>query len=381
MQNMNINNLISNKLSTSIDLEKIGDAQGIDWRAITSHPRAYIRYFMDSRVKNYFNRLKKKPKYQISSVQAKNYLAKAKRFIPNNSIDNYHFQLHHNFIAVTPRDFIYPLEDGLELFNTENLKKTKLISKGNVTCVDHLNDFVACAHDGEYVSIVNLNFPNKIVKNLSLTLDQKLINHVKFMNDPISGIKIVAAGNDNQVKTFDLEAGDKVIHSVEVDSYVNHFSFNKNDQTMIALAYDATEIDIYDFKSNKKILRLLGHEDFSFGCDWHDNGYILATANQDLSTRIWDIRMGKCLEVLPASNNSVSSVRFVSNSKFLIIGEFVSYLNFYQTNNWRLHSEIDYFGSLVGFDAVGKDEDTLFVGVKKYYGDLPGGIIEIHLNK
>jgi hypothetical protein len=82
---------------------------------------------------------------------------------------------------------------------------------------------------------------------------------------------------------------------------------------------------------------------------------------------------------LIASNNSVSSVKFVDNGKFLVTGEYVSYLNFYNTSNYCLKSEIDYFGQLVGFDDLENFGRKLYVGIAHFYEDVTGGILELNI--
>lgn len=380
MQNINLSTNTTKKSFKTKNLNSNSDPQGIEWSQVSSHPRNLIRNFMDSKITNIFGRLNQKPKYPLTSVTAKNYIATPTRFTPIDTIDNYHFQLHHIFKSITPRDFIYPTETELILQNLETFNKTTLISQGKITCVDYFGDFVACAHEGEHVSIINLNDPGRVVKRVQLTLDQQLINHVKFLKEATGGIKLMAGGNDKSVRVFDLEAGDEPVSSIEVESYVNHFSFDR-DQTRVLFAYDATEVDVYDLRSGKRAHRLIGHEDFSFGSDWHPNGFLVASTNQDLSTRIWDLRKNECLKILPGSNNSVSSVRFLKNGQYLVTGEFVSYLNFYKTCDFSIKTEIDYFGSLVGIDFPEGEEGTLFVGIKKFYGDLPGGILEIEINE
>lgn len=76
----------------------------------------------------------------------------------------------------------------------------------------------------------------------------------------------------------------------------------------------------------------------------HPDGYTAASCNQDLTTRIWDLRKWEETHKLLASNNSVSSAKFLDNGKYLALGEYVSYLNVYNTNNYSLRTEIDYFG-------------------------------------
>lgn len=44
--------------------------------------------------------------------------------------------------------------------------------------------------------------------------------------------------------------------------------------------------------------------------DWSPNGYQLATAGEDNSIRIWDIRTSTCIYQIPAHTNVITSVRY-----------------------------------------------------------------------
>jgi WD40 repeat protein len=136
---------------------------------------------------------------------------------------------------------------------------------------------------------------------------------------------------------------------------------------------------LFDLKSHKKQGTLVGHEDFSFGTDFHPDGYTAVTANQDLTARIWDLRTYKETNKLLSSNNSMSSVKFLDNGKYLVAGENMSYLNVYSTANYKLRTEIDYFGQLLGFDTLEDKGDKLYMGITPFYGDVRGGIVEIDI--
>jgi U4/U6 small nuclear ribonucleoprotein PRP4 len=44
--------------------------------------------------------------------------------------------------------------------------------------------------------------------------------------------------------------------------------------------------------------------------DWSPNGYQLATAGEDNTIRIWDIRAASCIYTVPAHTNLITSVRY-----------------------------------------------------------------------
>lgn len=44
--------------------------------------------------------------------------------------------------------------------------------------------------------------------------------------------------------------------------------------------------------------------------DWSPNGYQVATAGEDNTIRIWDIRAAKCVYTVPAHNNLITQVKY-----------------------------------------------------------------------
>ena len=206
---------------------------------------------MDSKTKNYFNRLSEKPEYLPDQVIARRLLARAKKFIPLKEIYNHHFQLHHSFKALTPNTFLYSTKTHLEMLNVPNLKKTVALECKDVTSVDCYINLVACAHAGRHISLVNLESPNIEVKKFYLNMEQELINHVKLYNDPVHGLRLVCGGNDKAIKIFDVNGSTEPCQTIKVDSFVNHFTLDpKNGRIM--MAYDATEVDIYDLNTGER---------------------------------------------------------------------------------------------------------------------------------
>lgn len=67
---------------------------------------------------------------------------------------------------------------------------------------------------------------------------------------------------------------------------------------------------LWDLRTGKSILPILGHKDGILGSDFSINGYTLATCSEDNTVRVWDIRRRNCLYVLPAHTKIVSDVKF-----------------------------------------------------------------------
>lgn len=61
-----------------------------------------------------------------------------------------------------------------------------------------------------------------------------------------------------------------------------------------------------------------GHLKGILGVDVSPNGYYIASASEDNTCKIWDLRKRSCIYTIPAHTNLVSSVKFEKKS-----GQFV----------------------------------------------------------
>lgn len=68
---------------------------------------------------------------------------------------------------------------------------------------------------------------------------------------------------------------------------------------------------LYDAASGRQVAQLQGHLDYSFAAAWHPDGHVVATGNQDMTTRLWDLRYpAASLALLKAHIGAVRSLRF-----------------------------------------------------------------------
>ena len=133
---------------------------------------------------------------------------------------------------------------------------------------------------------------------------------------------------------------------------------------MLASFGDQLNAEIFDPSTGKLITTLIGHEDYGFCVNWHPNGYLLATGNQDCTCRIWDVRNpNKNLKILPSEIGAVNDVKFSGDGKFLFCAEIIDFLQIYDIDsNFENYQEIDYFGDLTGIDL--HQNEKLFLGVE-----------------
>jgi len=133
---------------------------------------------------------------------------------------------------------------------------------------------------------------------------------------------------------------------------------------MIAVVGDDRDVHLHDTSSGRPVLSLKGHLDWSFAVSWHPNGNLLATGNQDCTTRIWDVRSpGEALDVLPSQMGSVRACRFSPDGLSLAVSEPADFVHVYDVSNGMARGQdIDFFGEISGI-AFSPSSSSLFIGI------------------
>eukprot|EP00475_Leptophrys_vorax_P030366 TRINITY_DN45441_c0_g2_i1.p1 TRINITY_DN45441_c0_g2~~TRINITY_DN45441_c0_g2_i1.p1 ORF type:complete len:179 (+),score=30.37 TRINITY_DN45441_c0_g2_i1:264-800(+) len=154
---------------------------------------------------------------------------------------------------------------------------------------------------------------------------------------------------------------------------VNYCAASPVDPNTVCIVGDSKNVLLADLRFEKIITNLSGHQDFSFSCSWHAEGYLLATGNQDMTARIWDIRKpSDSLHVLPSTMASIRSVKFSPNGDFFVMSEAADFVHVYDscTKSFDQVQTIDFFGETSGV-GVSPDSNRLFIGIAdNVYGTI-----------
>jgi hypothetical protein len=104
-------------------------------------------------------------------------------------------------------------------------------------------------------------------------------------------------------------------------------------------------------------LALRGHLDFSFAAAWHPGGLLVATGNQDRTTRLYDLRApARPLALLRARIGAVRSLRFSPDGALLAAAEPADYVAVHAAGaagDWGVAQAVDLFGEVAGVSWVG----------------------------
>lgn len=184
--------------------------------------------------------------------------------------------------------------------------------------------------------------------------------------------KILTSNNDSCLRVFDT-TNFKMQFKYECNWPVNYSTVSLHDPKVVAVVGDDLEGLLLDQTSNRLISKFKGHKDFSFAAAWNPREpFQLATGNQDVTTRIWDVRrLDTELKILKGRMGAIRSLRYANDGSFLIMAEPTDFVHVFDVkSDYQKSQEIDLFGEISGM-AFSPDADMLFISVfDETYGSL-----------
>ncbi|KAI0187414.1 quinon protein alcohol dehydrogenase-like superfamily [Xylaria flabelliformis] len=207
----------------------------------------------------------------------------------------------------------------------------------------------------------------------SLCFDGKLTdfasgitNHVQVNSSRYSSTPLAAfASNDYGFRIVDL-ARNEIILDKMYDHALNCTALS-TDKRLRVMVGDLQDVLITEAETGKVLLKLDGHRDYGFACDWAPDGWTVATANQDKSIRIWDARKWKnskgestSISVIRTEMAGARSLRFSplgSGKRLLLAAEEADVINIIDAQTFNAKQTIDVFGELAGvsFTSAGQE--------------------------
>jgi len=91
-------------------------------------------------------------------------------------------------------------------------------------------------------------------------------------------------------------------------------SFSPDGDTLASASNDKT-VKLWDVKDRKLLHTLSGHSDWVFSVSFSPGGNTLASASADKTVKLWELKSGKVLYVLNSNSGKVISVAFSPNVK------------------------------------------------------------------
>lgn len=347
------------KVITASSLENPVDYQGII--ADAGSDAQYRTYYHNvvSIIKPTFG-VKNTKSYQDRSPVQLRKIHHFVKFFPIKNISNNHFQLHNSLVAVTEKDVMYLTSQSICVYNTANGTNKKIIDVKNPKCVDYdAETELLLTTDRQHAVIYNTRL-QKRVENLKFYEDDNTIGRISFHrhnNTPF----VTVIGNDTDNFIWDPTA-EKIAFKFTTSAFGNDIDYNQNNQ-VFAVALDDMHIDLIDVRDKGSLQRtkLHGHQDFNFAVTFMGDNY-LASGGQDLTTRIWDIRVQKPMFTIKSDRFGIYSLKYSSATKILSVLEgYLNFSSYYFDGSDAIGTTDVLLGEMTGM-ALTPSERGLFIG-------------------
>ncbi|KAJ3383797.1 hypothetical protein HDU84_003400 [Entophlyctis sp. JEL0112] len=374
------------------------DIQGIDWPAFTPTTRTSFRA---QRIANYNN-------YRNCSADHALIVKDLHRGYTECQFYDFQYTLtRHKFVRPTPpanailtqsHPLVYAQVLRREAFRVSTVCASReYVFMGAFTGECVLK--VCAAADGD-------SNVETIRTGIATTDPFGITNHVEIGESRTGEHIALVSSNDDAVRIMRL-ADMKVSQTFKFPWAANCSSVSP-DKRLICVTGDNTDSVIISADTGDAAMKLTGHIDFSFSCAWSPCGRFIATGNQDLTTRVYDIRnAAKALVVLPSIMGAVRSLRFSDDGMFLAAAEPCDFVHVYDFSggaaDYLYHTRenagpaaaaervpsplgttafesqvVDFFGEISGISFTPDGGSILYVGVSD---DMYGSILEFGRRK
>lgn len=311
-----------------------------------------------------------------------------------------HFQLR-NLISCVSRDHIfYTGRSKILRYNPTGSKDTPasvVMNLENPTVQSsHASHYqggtqistLAAGHDiliaggfcGEY-ALTNLKShkSTKHVEGLLTDEANSITNHIQVNLSRSSSLPIAAfASNDQGFRILDVNTN-QIIAEHKYAHAINCSAISP-DQRLRVMVGDTRQVMICNSDTGEILQSLEGHRDFGFACDWADDGWTVATGNQDMQIKIWDARkwtsssgVSEPVTTIAAEMGGVRKLRFSpvgSGKKVLVAAEPCDFVNIIDAQSFTSKQSLDFFGEIGGFDFSNNGQDLLVANCDPMRGGI-----------
>ena len=209
-----------------------------------------------------------------------------------------------------------------------------------------------------------------------------IVTHIDVVKNRTSDIpNAIIATNDSAIHILDCET-ETFIDRQLFASPIN-CTDTSPDGNMRVIVGDARSAWIID-SAGKPVRELAGHADFGFACAWSSNSLHVATANQDRTVNIWDVRMWRRITTIDSDVSCYRSLRYSplgSGPSTLLMCEAADRVVLLNADDYYSRQVHDFFGEIGGADFTpdgGRiwvaNMDPEFGGLIEYernYGYMP----------
>lgn len=241
---------------------------------------------------------------------------------------------------------------------------------------------VAGGFCGEY-ALVNLKAHKDTKHTEGIVTDHQnsITNHVQVHLSRTSAFPQIAfASNDNGLRVLDV-ATNKFVADHVYEHAINCTAISP-DQRLRVLVGDTRQVMICNAETGQVYQSLEGHRDYGFACDWADDGWTVATGNQDMQIKIWDARkwttsqgLACPVATVAAEMAGVRSLRFSplgSGKRVLVAAEPADMVSVIDAETFASKQVLSFFGEIGGVDFSNGGRDLMIANCD----NMRGGIMQ-----
>ncbi|KAL7273295.1 hypothetical protein RUND412_003858 [Rhizina undulata] len=379
---------------TKADVEEKGlDFQGIPWEKLNI-AKEDLRHARCNGYTNYRN--VKNAEREVKSNKTK--IADGRKFFEFRRTDIrqhirlIHFQLR-NLLGVVSRNDVYYAGEAMIMKTNPVTGRSKVVMDLSLPDSSPANGehiristfgassgsngiIVAGGFHGEY-AIKSINAPAKSHHLTGLITENEngITNHVQIVKTRSSNVPhAVFSSNDSFVRIMHCGESLKFVGEHGFDWPVN-CSATSPDSRLRVVVGDHTDVLVVDAEKGTTEFTLTGHKDFGFAAAWSDDGYTIATGNQDKTVQIYDARyLGSPIKVLPATMAGVRSLKFspIGNGgkRVLTTAEPADIVHIVDAVTWDSEQVIEFYGEIGGIDFDPCGEELYVANVDRSVGGL-----------
>ncbi|KAF7913781.1 uncharacterized protein EAF01_000187 [Botrytis porri] len=201
-----------------------------------------------------------------------------------------------------------------------------------------------------------------------------ITNHAQVHLSRSSSPLVTFASNDSGIRTLDVTTN-RFISEHMYDHAMNCTAVSP-DRRLRLLVGDTRKVMICNSETGQTLQELEGHLDFGFACDWSEDGWTVATGNQDMQVKIWDARYwNRPVASIAADMAGVRKLKFSpvgSGRPILVAAEPGDYVNIINAETFDSKQTLSFFGEIGGFDFTNDGQELVVANCDT----SRGGIIE-----
>ena len=250
-----------------------------------------------------------------------------------------------------------------------------------ITTLDANHGVLFCGtFSGEYyIQSLDVTSNSNFVEGQITRNHGGITNHLRLHTPRRSASPVAAiASNDSGFRLMDVAT--ETFISQSMYKFPLNCSAVSPDRRLRVMVGDSLNILVACAETGEILRELRGPRDFSFACDWSDDGWTIATAAQDRCIRIWDARRlcnsnGESAPVcsMRTEMGAARSLKFSPNGSgrpVLVAVEEVDFINVIDATTFTTKQTIDVFGEMGGAAFANDGQDLNVICGDKARGGL-----------